>query len=61
VNNGGNAWETPAVLAKIYLSQIYLDIPTASSVPQNFYSNAAPTGFCKAGETFRPNPAKENR
>jgi len=53
--------ETPAVLAKIYLYQIYLDIAAASTVPQNFYSKAAPKGFREAGETFRSNPAKENR
>jgi lipoprotein-anchoring transpeptidase ErfK/SrfK len=33
------------VLAKIYFKQIYLDIPTASTVPQKFYSKAAPEGF----------------
>jgi hypothetical protein len=49
------------VLVKIYLYQIYLDIPTASTVPQNIYPKAAPKGFREAGETFRPNPAKENR
>jgi hypothetical protein len=61
VNNGGNAWETPAVLAKIYLYQIYLDIPTASTVPQNFYSKKAPKDFREATESLRPNPAKENQ
>src|ERR1700730_873381 len=60
VNYGGNAWETPAVLAEIYLYQIYLAIPTASIIPQNFYSKAAPKGFHESGETFRPNPTKEN-
>jgi hypothetical protein len=61
VNNGGNAWETPPVLAKIYLCQIYLDIPTASTARKIFIRRRPPRGFREARETFRPNPAKENQ
>jgi hypothetical protein len=49
------------VQVKIYLDEIYLDIANHKYRVAKFFVAGGPEEFPQGQETFRPNPAKENR